>query len=186
MGIGVGDRIHVSGVENETDLHGSSAWIGKFVFVLVKPLVKKPSSNLTFRVSFNIAVEKVTLFTTTVYWGATLEKATINNASIANSRIINHRRTPHAQLEIELKFAVDVPYERVVIFKSAVEAYIKARPREWLRLNDFRATHVAVERGFISYKVVALSRNSWQRYVTLLPAPIRLCYSTIEHLIVAS
>lgn len=81
---------------------------------------------------------------------------------IANSRIINHRRTPHAQIEILLKVPVDVSYDRVVIFKSAIEAYIKARPREWLHLVAFRATNVTTDRGFIEYKVVTLNRESWQ------------------------
>ena len=65
---GVGDRIHVSSVESETNTNGSPGWI----------------------------VDKVTLFTTTVYWGVTNERATINNAAIANSRIINGNRSPHA------------------------------------------------------------------------------------------
>lgn len=53
--LGVGDRIHLSNPQNETCVDGSSGWI----------------------------VEKVTLTTTTVYWGATNERATLSNGAIA-------------------------------------------------------------------------------------------------------
>lgn len=118
-----GDHIHVSGVNNETDTDGSCCWI----------------------------VSKVTLFSTTLYWSVTNECATISNAAIANSRIINGARSPHAKLKVVLKFGIDVPYERIVIFKSAVEQYMKARPREWLQLVGFRASNVVVDRGFSKF-----------------------------------
>ena len=86
----------------------------------------------------------------------------MSNAGIANSRIINARRAPHAKLVVTVKFGIDVPYEKIVIFKSAVEQYMKARPREWLQLVGFRASNVTVDRGFIEYNIIALHRESWQ------------------------
>lgn len=61
-----------------------------------------------------------------------------------------------------MTFGIDVPYERIVIFKSAVEQYMKARPREWLQLVGFRACNVTIDRGFIEYTIIALHRESWQ------------------------
>lgn len=57
---GVGDRIHLSNPASETSANGSSGWI----------------------------VEKVTLTTTTVYWGATNERATLRNGAIAVSSLL--------------------------------------------------------------------------------------------------
>ena len=102
------------------------------------------------------------MFSTTLYWGATNECATISNAAIANSRIINAARSPHAKLNVTMKFGIDVPFERIIIFKSAVEQFMKARPREWLQLVGFRACNVTVDRGFIEYTIIALHRESWQ------------------------
>ena len=49
-----------------------------------------------------------------------------------------------------------------MIFKAAVEEYLKDRPREWLTFVGFRPTEVAVERRFINYVIIAQHRNSWQ------------------------
>ena len=61
-----------------------------------------------------------------------------------------------------MKFGIDVPYEKIVIFKSAVEQFMKARPREWLQLVGFRACNVTVDKGFIEYTIIALHREPWQ------------------------
>lgn len=136
---GVGDRIHISRVDSETNRNGSAGWI----------------------------VDKVTLFTTTVYWGITNEKATISNAAIAQSRVINAARSPNARIEISLKFGIDISYEKIKIFKTAVEEFLKARPREWLMLVGFRAIDVFVDRGYIEYKVIAMHRDSWQTVASI-------------------
>jgi hypothetical protein len=78
---------------------------------------------------------------------ATNERATISNGSLAKSRIINGGRSPKAVLYFLLKFGLDVPYERIEVFKSAVEKFVKARPREWLSLLGFRATRVEADQG---------------------------------------
>lgn len=149
---GVSDRIHVSRVDSETDPNGSSGWI----------------------------VEKVTLFTTTIYWGTTNERATISNAAIANSRVINAARSPHAQVQVLVKFGIDTPYDKIKIFQSAVESFIRARPREWLTLVGFRATHVAVDRGFIEYKIIALHRESWQTIGSIMESRATLTSYCLE------
>ncbi|CAB9496794.1 Mechanosensitive ion channel protein [Seminavis robusta] len=131
---GVGDRIHLSNPQNETSPDGSSGWI----------------------------VEKVTLTTTTVYWGTTNERATLNNGAISNLRVINAARSPNATIYVELKFGIDTPYEKIAIFRAAVEQFLKDRPREWLTFIGFRPTEVAVDRGFLGYKIIAQHRNHWQ------------------------
>lgn len=131
---GVGDRIHLSNPQNETSPDGSSGWI----------------------------VESISLFTTSVFWGATSERATLCNGAISNLRVINAARSPNAVVYVSLKFGIDTEYEKVEIFRSAVEQYLKDRPREWLTFVGFRPTDVAPDKGYIGYKVIAQHRNSWQ------------------------
>lgn len=130
----MGDRIHLSDPQMETNVDGSSGWF----------------------------VERVSLYATTLYWGATNERCTINNGAMANLRVINANRSPHAQVFVHIKFAVDTPYEKIMVFKSAVEAYLKDRPREWLSFVGFRPTEVAVDKSYINYVIIAQHRNSWQ------------------------
>lgn len=61
-----------------------------------------------------------------------------------------------------MKFAVSVPYSRVLIFRKSVESFVKERPREWLALNGFRATRVEHDQGFIEYIIALGHRSSWQ------------------------
>ena len=50
---------------------------------------------------------------------------------------------------VPLKFGIDTEYEKIEIFRSAVEQYLKDRPREWLSFVGFRPTDVASDRGYI-------------------------------------
>lgn len=127
----IGDGIHASNVESETSWHGSPPWI----------------------------VEDLNLFTTTVVNVWTNERATLSNGSLANSRIINAARSPQAYLYVYLKFGVDVPLSKLEIFRSALEQFIRDRPREWLSLCAFRATTVEVNLGYIEYIIVLQVRD---------------------------
>lgn len=127
----IGDGIHASNVESETSFNGSPPWI----------------------------VEDVNLFTTTAVNVWTNERATLSNGSLANSRIINAARSPQAYLYVYLKFGVDVPYSKLQIFRSALEQFIRDRPREWLSLCAFRATKVEADLGYIEYIVVLQVRR---------------------------
>jgi hypothetical protein len=135
----IGDGIHVSNVESETSSDGSPPWI----------------------------VEDVTLFSTTCVNMWTNEKATLSNGSLANSRIINAARSPQAFLYVYLKFGVDVPHSKLEIFRSALEQFIKDRPREWLSLCGFRATRVESQLNFVEYIVVLQHRECWQAITPL-------------------
>lgn len=159
----IGDRIHVSHVERDPDVKGSRGWV----------------------------VENVTLFETTAFWTPTKEHCSLSNGSLANSRIINAARSPQGVFHILLKFPIDTPYDKIQIFKTAVEEYLKARPRgefacilvsfvvvvavcfltsfdsfsgtvEWLCLTAFRATRIETEQSFIEYDLVVTHRESWQ------------------------
>lgn len=85
---------------------------------------------------------------------ATNEVATYSNGSLANSRVINANRSPQAIICVYAKFSVNVSYAKIVLYKKAVEAFIKERPREWLSLLGLRATRVEQDLGFIEYVVV--------------------------------
>jgi hypothetical protein len=99
-------------------------------------------------------VERVTLFETIATWTPTRERCSLSNGSLANSRIINAARSPQAQFIVFLKFPIETPYEKTLIFKRAIEEYMKARPREWLALKGFRAHRVVADQGYMEYAIV--------------------------------
>jgi len=148
----IGDRIHVSGVETDTSFDGAPGWV----------------------------VENVTLFQTTAIWGPTNERCSLSNGSLANSRIINGARSPRAKFPISVKIPIDTSYEKVVIFKSAIEEFIKARPREWLSLNGFRASRLVADQGYVEYTIVIQHRDSWQNIGQLLDSKANLSSFCLE------
>lgn len=99
-------------------------------------------------------VENVTLFETEVTHLPTNERASLSNGSLASSRIINWARSPQARFHIFLNFPIDTPWEKLVLFKGAIEEYLKARPREWRALNGFRANRIYADKGYIEYLVI--------------------------------
>lgn len=81
------------------------------------------------------------LYTTTVLYASTNEVATVSNGALATMKIINAARSPKASLNFLLKFHIDTSYNKLMVFKSALEKFCKARPRE-VRLRtdcDFAA-----------------------------------------------
>jgi hypothetical protein len=96
---GIGDRISIGPVEDQQlSLDGAMPW----------------------------SVQNVTLFETVVTFLPTNETASLSNGALANSLIINWARSPQAQFCIFLHFPLDAPYEKLVVFKTAVEEYMKA------------------------------------------------------------
>lgn len=130
----IGDRIAISAPMNETNNDGSTTWF----------------------------VENITLFTTTVRNAATNEVATYANGSLASLRIINAARSSNAMVTVTLKFGVDVPYEKVKVFRTVVEGFIKTRPHKWAKLHGFRATKIEADLGYIQYIIVLQHVESWQ------------------------
>jgi hypothetical protein len=92
-------------------------------------------------------VTDVTLFTTSVVFLYTNERASLSNGSLANSRIINSTRSPNAGMYTLLKVQVDVPYDKIQLLHQALEEYVRNRPREWLGLSSFRATRIEAAEG---------------------------------------
>lgn len=137
---GIGDRINVSNPETETNVAGAQGWI----------------------------VDDVTLFTTTIHMVGTNEKATVSNGTLAKSRIINGARSHKAIVGLPLKFGLEVSYDKIEVFRSAVEKFVKARPREWLSLNAIRAGRVEADLGYIEYIVVVQHRQAWQNATAIL------------------
>lgn len=98
----IGDKIALSDPEVDTSPTGSSTWF----------------------------VEKVTIFTTTVRYASTNEVATYSNGSLARLRIINAKRSPKAVVCVFVKFGSNAPFDMIKVFQTAVENFVKARPRE--------------------------------------------------------
>jgi hypothetical protein len=96
----------------------------------------------------------VSLFETVARWVPTNERCSLSNGSLASSRIINWTRSHQAQFHIFLKLPINAPYEKILILKNAIEEFLKARPREWLSLNGFRANRIGTEQGYIEYMIV--------------------------------
>lgn len=143
---GIGDKISVSNNEEVASLHGALPWV----------------------------VENVTLFETVVCFLPTNERASLSNGALANSRIINWARSPMAQFHVFLNFPLDTPYEKIEIFKTAIEEYMKARPREWRALNGFRANRVVANENYIEWLIVIQHREAWQEVGQVLDSKANL------------
>ena len=61
-----------------------------------------------------------------------------------------------------------------------MEQFLKDRPREWLTFSGFRPTEVAVDRGYIGYKVIAQHRNSWQQVGGIIESKANLTTYCLE------
>ena len=75
-------------------------------------------------------------------------------------RVINAARSPNAVIYVTMKFGIDTPYEKIAIFRSAVEQFLKDRPREWLTFIGFRPTEVVVDQAYIGTLSCTLLCNS--------------------------
>jgi len=148
----IGDRIATSHPASDTSPSGSSTWF----------------------------VERITLFTTTVRFATTNEVATYSNGSLASLRIINANRSPKAIIYIDIKFGLEVPFAKIKIFQTAVENFVKSRPREWVALIGFRATRVEVDFGYIEYRILSQHREAWQNIGPILQSKADLASFCLE------
>lgn len=148
----IGDRIATSNPRDQTNENGSSTWF----------------------------VDQVTLFTTTVRFATTNEVATYSNGSLAQLRIINANRSPKAIVSVLIKFGLETPFGKVTVFRTAIENFVKARPRQWIALLAFRATRIEVDLGYIEYKIVVQHRESWQNVGPILQSKADLSSFVLE------
>jgi phage-related protein len=116
-------------------------------------------------------------------FAATNEVATYSNGSLAACRIINAARSPNAVVQFNLKFPIDTSYDKLQVFKGALEEFVRARPREYVSFTGFRCTRVEADLGFVQYIVLASHREPWQNLRTILTSKAELashlqCLST--------
>ena len=148
----IGDKIALSDPEEDTSSSGSSTWF----------------------------VENVTIFTTTVRFATTNEVATLSNGSLARLRIINAKRSPKAIVYVFMKFGSDIPYQMIKVYQTAIENFVKSRPREWAQMNGFRATRVEMELNYIEYVIVVTHREMWQNVGPVLQSQADLASFSLE------
>lgn len=149
---GIGDRINIASPNSSTSSYGSQTWIDK----------------------------DITLFTTTMFLGATVEVATVSNGALAQSRIINFARSPQAEVVVTIKIAMDTPYEKVKKFKSGLERFIKSKPREWVRYFGGYARQIDPEEGYIAFDFYLKHRDSWQGVVGIAESRSRVYCFCLE------
>lgn len=116
-----------------------------------------PQSDTSASGSSTWFVEKVSLFTTTVRFATTNEVATYSNGSLARLRIINAKRSPKAVLYVYCKFASDVPYKMIKVYQTAIEQFVKSRPREVGCVVPFPAMHLHLK--YLIIKNVKTNHN---------------------------
>ena len=148
----IGDRIHIAPVTRDTNADGSGTWF----------------------------VESVSLYSTTLRYAGTNEVATQSNGAMAQSRIINANRSPRAFVSINMKFASDVAYEKVMLFKTVIENFVKDRPREWLAMAGFRAVRVEANLGYIEYTIVLQHMEKWQNIGVILNSKAEVASYCLE------
>uniref|UniRef100_A0A7S2Y3U0 Mechanosensitive ion channel protein n=1 Tax=Entomoneis paludosa TaxID=265537 RepID=A0A7S2Y3U0_9STRA len=135
----IGDKIAISEVEEVANTDGSQQWM----------------------------VESIDLVTTTARLLATNEVASFSNGALARARIINMNRSPYATVWVHVRFAMDVPYSTILIFRAAVEKYVEERPQEWLELVAFRTNRVEAELNFVEYSIMLRHNHPWQRFISV-------------------
>ena len=113
-------------------------------------------------------IEKVDLFTTTARLAATRELATFSNGSLSMMRIKNMNRSDKPNVFLNLKFSLDTTLQQRQLFKRRMTAFVKERPREWIRLVDFRSTRVETDLGFVEYVLILQHREKWQNLGAIL------------------
>lgn len=134
---------------------------------------------LTISLAFCAGVD-INLFYTTIRFGATREVATVANGVISRCRIINADKSDKAQLIIHIKFGVDVPLSKVMLFKSAVQSFIHDRPQEFCKNVGFRLSRVETDLGFVEYVVVVQSRYSWAKITPVLESKGKVASFCLE------
>lgn len=79
-----------------------------------------------------------------------------------------------------MKFSIGTDYTKIQVFRSAAEQFLKDRPRQWASFIGFRPTEVVVDRGYISYTLIAQHRESWQKIGAILNSKANLTTYLLE------
>jgi hypothetical protein len=99
---------------------------------------------------------------------------------MAGLRIINMKRSEKPNIQIYMKFGVDVSSHQIKQFRERMTAYAKERPREWISLGAFRCTRVATNLGYIEYVIVLQHREPWQNMSAVLESKVDICSYGLE------
>ena len=110
----------------------------------------------------------------------TREVCTVSNGSISRLRIINLNRSDKPNILIHLKFGVDVPFQKIKIFQTAVEKFVYDRPRDWMKSLGFRSTRVEADLGYIEYVLILQHRSSWQEVGAVLESRAHVASFCLE------
>jgi len=105
---------------------------------------------------------------TTVVYGTTGEYATISNGELSLYRIINAARSPQAVKNFTMKFGLAVDAKTIEAFQEDLTAYVKSKPREWIKVSAFRIVAIEASLGYVEVKIVLQHRESWQQIGALL------------------
>lgn len=68
----------------------------------------------------------------------------------------------------------------IKVYQTAIENFVKSRPREWSQFNGFRATRVEMELNFIEYVICVTHREIWQNAGPILQSKADLDSFSLE------
>ena len=130
--------------------------------------------------SLELSKPDITLFSTTLRFGANNEVATVSNGSIAAARISNCNRSTNAIINIDIKLQITMHDERnVELMREAIETYIVDNSHVWDSLVFFRCEEIDTDDEYVVYKVAVRHRHSWQNSGRTLMDRARLHQFTI-------
>lgn len=126
-------------------------------------------------------VDEFDLFSTTTRHVLTREVTTINNGVLARSRITNLTRSGKAIVRFNLRIPVGTSSDRLLIFRRAVEKFIKTNAREWYRLKTFRAlSFPSGANQFIQYELILQHLDTWGNASFVLKSKGRIMEFCLE------
>jgi hypothetical protein len=73
-----------------------------------------------------------------------------------------------------MQFPIETSYDKLEIFKKAVEEYMKVRPREWIMINGFRVNRIYTEQSYMQIILLIQHRDSWQNIAQILDSKSNL------------
>ena len=106
----------------------------------------------------------ISIFSTTLRFGATNEIATVSNSSLAYSRITNCNRSEKATVAIPLYFHISchAGTGTIQMFREGVEEYIRENPNTWDSIFLFRCEDIDPNNEVVTYKLSVRSSRTWQ------------------------
>ena len=63
---------------------------------------------------------------------------------------------------------MDTTLQQRKLFQARIIAFLKDRPREWIKLVDFRSNRVEAHTGYIEYVLILQHREKWQNLGAIL------------------